>query len=146
MQINTLKDLQLYMDSECFNDYTYSIGKKPTNLFEGNVLNFDGQKYVYYYTERGKKRIIKEFTSKLDACRFVFEELRNSKTGRQHCIGLTKTKLKIEELCNLLNERSIKYEMDSIPYSGKNDLWYRIFIFGRDILKAKDLEKEYREK
>lgn len=140
---DSVKNLELYLKQECFNDYTFSIGNFGRKMQEGFLLDFNGQKYQYYYVERGQKDLIKEFENEEDACKYVFEKLSNSKDGRRHCVGFTKSEKKHIEICNKLDEKGLNYETDSIPYSSSTDLRYRIFVFGCDIQKVKNLKVNF---
>ena len=58
-------------------------------------------------------------------------------------LGMFKEKLVVEELMNDLSKENIHAEMDEIPYGGLNDMRYRILVFGKDVVKGKDLASKY---
>ena len=60
-----------------------------------------------------------------------------------HCIGFTTSKTEMNELENILKERSIEYFQDEIPYFGPERPVYRTFIYGCDIYKTQQLKEKY---
>jgi hypothetical protein len=51
----------------------------------------------------------------------------------------------LTDLLKELERRKIRYTNDEIPYNGRTDLRYRVFVIGCDIKKVTDLKEKYNE-
>jgi hypothetical protein len=143
MEIDTIKDLTKYLKQECFNQEYISIGTSRQSLYDGHGIDFNGEKYIYYYIERGKKEILNEFDTEKELCNYIFNKLKDNDSARQHCVRFTKSETKVKKLCDALSSRNIKYKTDRIIHKGKEDYRYRVFVFGRDVLKTRFLKLIY---
>ena len=132
-----IEELKKWFEDECCRENTYAIGEEP-NLFEGLGLQKDGDEFIWYFTERGRKQIIKTFEDEEAACEFAFNQIKNNRFAKTHLIALT-DEIKMNEIINELKKRNIKYETDKIPYE-KGIYKHRVFVFGCDYRKVKDLE------
>src|SRR5688500_12651875 len=91
-RMKTIKQIQEWMQEECFNDYSYFIGEERPIGFEGFGLRYEERKYIFFYTERGQRDALKEFTTEAEACEFVYLQMKNDKVARSHMIGFVKSK------------------------------------------------------
>lgn len=136
-----IKELRKWMKRECLNEHSYSIGGKPAP-FEGFVLNPKGEIFEWYYTERGIIDVLEIFTDEEEACRYVFEQMKNDLSARSHLAGFFKDENLQKEFCKELESRGIKFKTDKIPYDIDSPR-YRVFVYGCDHKKISDLKEKY---
>ena len=65
---NTLKKLKIPE-----NMYSIGIGGFPNEVY---CLNFNGEKWEVYYSERGLKSGLKEFNKAEEACKYFYDKLK----------------------------------------------------------------------
>ncbi len=140
----TEKELEEWMKDNCYNFRSYSIGGNP--IGEGYGIENSGGLYIWYYTERGERENLKYFMNEEDVIKFAFNEMKTDKWANSHCIGFTDNKERSIELVEILTQMKIKYMIDEIPYYSINKPTHRVFVFGCDKLKTKNLKEIYFEK
>ena len=137
----TEKELENWMKENCYNLNSYSIN--GNEIDEGcGIDNAEGI-YTWYFTERGHIKKLKTFQTEDEIVAYAFNQIKTDKWGMSHCIGFTTSKDEMNELKNILKERSIEYFRDAIPYYGLERPVYRTFIYGCDIYKAQQLKEKY---
>lgn len=141
----TEKELDAWMKKNCFNFDSYSINGNA--IFEGFGIDRSGGLFIWYYTEKGQMSNIKYFQSESEIVKYAFDQIRSDKWAKTYCVGFTMSKNEKEELGSMLEEMSVEYFQDEIPYNGPEQPVYRTFVLGCDINKTKHLkEKYYKEK
>lgn len=135
--------LKAWMTSNCCNFLFYQIDSKV--IPEGFILEKKNGRFTWCYTERGTKKIDCWFDDEKDAVAHAYREILNDAWAWSHMIGFLKSRDELEILKKLLFERKIQFFDDSIPYGGKCDPRYRVFVFGCDILKTIDLCQRFGE-
>jgi hypothetical protein len=138
--LSTIKQLDQWMTDNCYND-NYAIGDR--NIHEGLGLDKFGSLFVWYYTERGQRENLKYFPTEREAVEFAFKQITSDKFANRHLIGFLSDKSLKLELLNELDNRTIGYWTDEIPYGGINNPKYRVFVFGCDFKRAIDLKAKY---
>ena len=136
----TIKQLDEWLTKNCFVD-KYGIGNR--NIYEGCGLDTFGSLYVWYYTERGKRENLNYFRTEKEAVDFAFKTIIADRFARSHMIGFVNDKQIELELITELENRSIEFWKDEIPYYGLLKLSTRIFVIGCDIKKVLDLQIKY---
>lgn len=139
----TIEELENWMRERCFNFNSYSIN--GNFICEGLGIEKEGQLFSWYFTERGKKEVLKYFGTEHEIVAYAFDQLRSDTWARTHCIGFTANKKKADELCMLLKDLNIEYIEDSIPYYGPERPVYRIFVLGCSIRQTEHLKEKYKE-
>jgi hypothetical protein len=139
-----LRELEKWMESECFNTNTFTTGIKPAP-FEGFGLERreDGS-FIWYFTERGRIDVIRVFSDETEACLFALEEMKNSKTAKTHLVGFFEREELQKALRREVAERGIEFLADKIPFEKDSDR-YRVFVFGCDHREVKDLAEKYKQ-
>ena len=137
MNMNELADR---LSQEGLNPDYYCIGAGWHRLGNGFALDFTGEKFEWFYVERGQKSQSDiTFSSEAEACDYAYAALVQDKWASSHLIGLFKTETEAQDLIERLGQAAIKGDMDHIPYGGLGDLRHRVFVYGRDIYRFRDL-------
>ena len=136
-------ELEKWMKDNCFNFNSYSIN--GNSIYEGFGIDKIGGLFIWHYTERGQKEIIKNFNSEKELIEYAYNQIKSDKWARTHCIGFTTDKSKSSELATRLENMDIEFVKDEIPYYRPERPLCRIFVFGCDFLKVSDLRKLYCE-
>lgn len=140
MQPATLNDLDAYMIAHCYNN-SYAIGERK--ISEGFGLDKNGNTFIWYYTERGRKENLNSFSTEKEAVEFAFAHITADPYARRHLIGFLKKDESIKnELLLELKNRGIDFFIDEIPYA-VNDPRCRVFVFGCDLKNVSDLKEKY---
>lgn len=137
----TEKELEKWMKENCYNFNGYSINGNV--IFEGFGIDSTEGIFTWYFTERGQMKKLKTFQTENEIVAYAFNQIKTDKWGMSHCIGFTTSKDEMNELENILKERSIEYFQDAIPYYGLEQPVYRTFIYGCDIYKTQQLKEKY---
>ncbi|MES2331248.1 MAG: hypothetical protein V4539_16715 [Bacteroidota bacterium] len=140
MDLLTIEQLDEWLTANCFND-SYAIGNRIVH--EGFGLDTFGSLYVWYYTERGERTNFNYFQTEKEAVAFAFEKITSDKFANRHMVGFIKDKTTETDLLNELGNRNIQFWKDEIPYDGINDTRIRVFVFGCDIKRVLDLQKQF---
>ena len=108
----------------------------PDDVF---CLNYDGQKWEIYYTERGiKEKSIYSTCDFENAINYYRDYIKN--IVHLHLICFTRSNEKINEYKKILKNNGIKYFENNIPsYKYYGDYIFRLFVKNRDIFKAEIL-------
>ncbi len=138
----TLKELDQWMTDHCYND-NYGIGNRHIHEGYGLIIDTAARSFIWYYTERGNREILKYFETEQEAVAYAFDIIRSDRFANRHLAGFVKDSSKEQEILIELEKRGIKYWKDKIPYGGMNDFRTRVFVFGCDIHKVVDLQEKY---
>lgn len=122
-----------------FDNYSFD----GNNINEGNGIDKVNEKFYWWYTERGKKRIIQEFENEISVVNYAFEKIKNDIWGKAYLLGSTDDKNKSDELCLLLSKMEIDYIQNDIPNYSGGKAKYRVFVIGKSINRVKHLKNEY---
>lgn len=136
----TLEKLAAQLKAENFNENFYCIGVGWQKLTDGFALEevLPG-KFEFFYTERGGRNVEKIFEDEDEACRYVYDFLSNIKSAKKHIIGFFQTQEQAQKQIAELRKLNVEIFTDSIPYGGINDRRYRVFVFGNDVDKVRNL-------
>ncbi len=136
----TIQQLDGWMTAHCYND-SYGIGNRI--IHEGYGLSASNSLYIWYYIERGERQNLNYFQTEQEAVDFAFRAIIADKSANRHLVGLLNDKSLEQALLAELDTRGIAYWKDEIPYGGLHDRKTRVFVFGCEVQKALDLQKEY---
>ncbi|WP_345949261.1 hypothetical protein ABDD95_20660 [Mucilaginibacter sp. PAMB04274] len=137
----TVEELLNWLSINCYAE-NYAIGK--IRIFEGYGLDFDNDAYVGYYTERGQRQNFERFEKEEAAVAYAFGIIKADIYANRHMIGFVKTESELQSLMKELDNRGITYINDVLFYSNQPPRdRFRVFAFGCDVRKVKDLEKRY---
>lgn len=141
--IKTVAQLKQWLVENCYSFNSYSLD--GNSFYEGFGLQNTGKLYQWYYTERGSKDVIKEFTSQEDAVAYALEAIKANTFTHRKFIALFKSDEELEEFLAELKKRDVEYETDKILYSGTNDWRTRVYVIGCGYKKIQDLIKKHYE-
>lgn len=139
--MDTLEELEAWLEEHCYNFDFLSIGRHYGQ--EGEIFKYEDGWYVHSYSERGSQRVIERFATEKELVSYAYELLLKDKWSKAHIIAFVYDEKKIRKAESQLNERGITFERNDIPNYRKGVTAYRIFVFGRDILKCDDLKNDY---
>lgn len=142
--METIDELEQYLQDECYSFDSISIGKHFA--YEGLIVEKQENRFVYAYSERGKKTILKTFELEKDLVNYALKELEKDKWNRRHLVAWTWSTRDIEKAERVLKRKRIQFERNDIPYFKDGKTAYRIFVFGKDVLllekfKQKNIKK-----
>ena len=138
-KIKTVDKLVEFMEKECYNFDSFSIGKY--RALEGLFLDRDGSGFIYGYEERGHRDIIKHFDNEEAAVSYVLEQISKGEVDDSHLAAFTMDEEEILEAEKKLKEMFISFWRNDVPgYSLDGKTAYRIFVFGKNIRYIKGLE------
>jgi len=138
--MQTLKELKKYLKDECYDKVI--IGKHPVD--DSLILWQEGNKYFFGYSERGNISIIKEFGTEKELVAYTLGKLENDIWLKAHLAAWTWNEKDIKAAEHELERMRISFKRNDIPnYDTKHGRAYRIFVFGKDILKLSDFKEKY---
>ena len=141
----TEKELESWMKENCYNFEGYSIN--GNFIYEGFGIDNFGGLFIWYYTDRGQMNKLKYFQSEPEIIEYAFNQIKDDKWAKTHCIGFTTSKEEKQNLEAILKDTSIDFFQDEIPYYGLEKPVYRTFVLGCDIKKTEHLKlKFYKER
>ena len=136
-KIKTVDKLVEFMEKECYNFDSFSIGKY--RALEGLFLDRDGSGFIYGYEERGHRDIIKHFDNEEAAVSYVLEQISKGEVDDSHLAAFTMDEEEILEAEKKLKEMFIPFIRNDVPgYSLDGETAYRIFVFGKNIKYLRD--------
>jgi hypothetical protein len=99
-----------------------------------------GGKFEIFYVERGQRgKTIQQIESETAACETFIAILNRERFSRGHCVGFFTVKSAAGALAERLTSLGIGIHRDAIPYSSSTDLRYKVFVFGRDKIRAQEI-------
>ena len=128
------------MTVNCYSD-NYAIGNRI--IHEGYGLDTFGGLFTWYYTERGERSTMKYFYTEEEAVEYAFKIISTDQFAKSHVVGFINDKQDEKELITELQNRSVEFWKDEIPYYSLQKMTTRIFVFGCDIKKVLDLQAKY---
>lgn len=137
----TIAELEKWMIESCYNFNSYSL--KGNVIDEGYGIEINEGNFVWYYTERGQKDILKRFQSENEMAAYAYNHIKEDKWAKSYCIAVSSDKNQISELKKELKETAIEFLEDEIPFQGFDLKASRIFVFGCDIHKTAHLKEKY---
>lgn len=142
--MKSIEELEKYLEDECYSFVEITIGKHYAP--EGIVIEKNGNMYDFCYSERGKKNVIKSFSKEQDLVEYAFKKLSANKWNKAHLVAWVWSEEEIQQAEQELRKNNIIFERNDIPNYGRGQTAYRIFAFGRDVLKLSSFIKKYYRK
>jgi len=135
-----VQELLIHLQHECYQPKVYHVGPNWSACDDTYCLErIDGQ-FEVFYVERGKRgETIHRCENESAACDAFLAILDRERFSRAHCVGFFSTKTAADDFSERLVSAGITVHRDVIPYSNSTDLRYRVFVFGRDKIRAQDV-------
>lgn len=121
--------LAQWMKDNCHNFLHYAINGNLID--EGFGIEREGN-FIWYYTERGVKTVVKQFLTEEEIIAHAFHQIKNDKWSQTHCIGFTTDPHKHRKLAETLLERGITFFESNIPNFHAGQTAFRTFVLGCD--------------
>lgn len=138
--MQTLKELKKYLKDECCDKVI--IGKYPVD--NSLIIWQEGDRYFSGYSERGNISIIKEFDTEKELVAYALGKLENDIWLKTHLAAWAWSEKDIKAAEHELKRMHIPFKRNDIPnFDIKHGKAYRIFVFGKDILKLSGFKKKY---
>ncbi|GFZ30137.1 hypothetical protein CSC2_06630 [Clostridium zeae] len=134
----TIAELERWLEDEFYNFNLISIGKYHAQ--EGDVIEVDNDRYLYCYSERGNKSIIKSFKSEKELVSYAYLMFKDNKWSKSHLLAISFNIDKINHIEQELNNLKVEYVRNDSPNHRNGNTAYRIFVFGKDIKKTEHLK------
>lgn len=139
--MNTIKELEKYLEDECYSFHEISIGKHYA--YEGYVIEKTPEGYCFAYSERGRKEVIKAFPCEKDLVHYALQRLSSNEWMKSHLVACVYKEADIEQAEHELERMNISFKRNDIPNYREGKCAYRIFVFGKDILLLSGFKKKY---
>lgn len=139
--MKTIEELENFLEDECYSFQCLSIGKHHAP--EGIVIEKVNDKYCFEFSERGKKELIQSFRTEKELVDYALKELAEDQWSKAHLVAWAWKESEIKEAEKELNGMNIKFIRNDVPKYSKDKHAYRIFVFGRDILRLETFRKKY---
>jgi hypothetical protein len=135
-----LTELSDFLQNECYQEQVYHIGSGWKVCADAYCLEQTNSNYEIFYVERGQRgKAIQCSTNEDEVCRMFIELLNRERFSKAHCIGNFILKKEADAITEKLTSAGITLHRDTIPYSSSNDFRYRVFVFGRDKIRAQEV-------
>lgn len=139
--METIKELEKYLEDNCYSFNGLSIGNHRAQ--EGYIIEFESGAYNFSYSERGKKRVIKSYGTEKELVEYAYETITKNKWANAHLLVCVYSEAEILEVEGILKSYNIDFARNDIPNYKDGRRAYRIFVFGRDILRLNEIKKKY---
>lgn len=139
--MKTIKELEHYLEEECYSFREITIGSHYA--YEGIIIERAQEGYIFGFSERGRKEVIKTFSAEDDLVAYAFQHFTADKWFRSHLAAWVWSREEIGQAEEELRDMQIAFERNDIPNYAEGRNAYRIFVFGRDILLLDQFKKTY---
>ena len=137
--METIEELERYLEEECFSFNEISIGKHHAP--EGIIIEKASGKYVFACSERGCREIIKSFSREKDLVDYALKKL-DAEEWKGHLIAWVWSEKDIKKAEEELKRMNVGFKRNDIPGYLEGKCAYRIFVFGKDVLLIDEKFKE----
>ena len=141
--MKTIQELERYLEENCYNFDSITIGRHYA--YEGLVVKNCALGYCLFSSERGHETLLKAFQSEEELVRYTLAELDADPWCKAHIVAFTFDQQQIQKAESELKWMRIRYKRNDIPYR-VGQTAYRIFVFGRDILRLEQFKQQYMQR
>ena len=141
--MKTMGELEQYLEENCYNFDSITIGRHYA--YEGLVVKNCALGYCLFSSERGHETLLKAFQSEEELVRYTLAELDRDPWSKAHIVAFTLDQKQIQKAESELKWMRIRYKRNDIPYR-VGQTAYRIFVFGRDILRLEQFKQQYMQR
>lgn len=141
--MKTIQELEQYLEENCYNFDSITIGRHYA--YEGLVVKNCALGYCLFSSERGHETLLKAFQSEEELVRYTLAKLDRDPWYKAHIVAFTFDQQQIQKAESELKWMRIRYKRNDIPYRAGQTA-YRIFVYGRDILRLDDFKKQYMQR
>ena len=136
----TLHELSAHLQQECYQPGVYHVGSGWGSCGDTFCIEKIGGQFEIFYVERGQRgKAIHRCESESAACEAFLAALDRERFSRAHCVGFFTNKSEADTLSERFDSAGITVHRDAIPYTSTTDMRYRVFVFGRDKIRAQEI-------
>ncbi len=139
--MKTIKELCTYLEDECY--HMHGIGIENHSTQDGIIIEKTGDSYVYCSIERGVKSIVRSFDTEEELVQYAYEILTGNDDYKTHLAVWVWNEDEILEAEEELRKRGIRFKRNDIRRFSEGKNAYRIFVFGKDVLRVDFLKDQY---
>lgn len=133
----TLAALRDWMMAEGANFNGYALDGRA--IAEGFAVRHDGTDWLWGYEERGAWREEARFGSEAALVAHALARIAGDAWAWSHLLLMTPDRDEARRVELACRERGVAAHRDSIPHGGPQARAHRVFVFGRDIERVRDL-------
>ena len=138
--MKTIQELEQYLEENCYSFQSITIGRHYA--YEGLVVKSCALGYCLFSSERGRETLLKAFSTEEELVAYTLSKLDKDPSSKAHMVAFTFDKKQIKKAEFQLKWMRIRYKRNDIPYRAGQTA-YRIFVYGRDILRLEQFKKQY---
>ena len=138
--MKTIQELEQYLEENCYSFGSITIGRHYA--YEGLVVKTCALGYCLFSSERGHETLIKAFPTEEEFVNYTLSKLDEDPWCRAHIVAFTFDQKQIKKAELNLKLMGIRYKRNDIPYRAGQTA-YRIFVYGRDILRLEEFKRQY---
>ena len=142
--MKTIQELEQYLEENCYSFDSITIGRHYAH--EGLVVKNCALGYCLFWSERGHETLLKALQTEEELVRYTLAELDADPWCKAHIVAFTFDQKQIQKAESELKWMGIQYRRNDIPNFCAGQTAYRIFVYGRDILRLDDFKKQYMQR
>lgn len=139
--MKTVQELEQYLEENCYNFDNITIGRHYA--YEGLVVKSCALGYCLFSSERGHETLLKAFSTEEELVAYTLAELDSDPWYKAHIAAFTFNQKQIKMAELKLKLMGIWYKRNDIPGYRAGQTAYRIFVYGRDILRLEHFKQQY---
>lgn len=139
--MKTIQELERYLEENCYNFDSITIGRHYAH--EGLVVKSCALGYCLFSSERGRETLLKAFPVEEELVAYTLIELDRDPWCKAHIVAFTLDQKQIQKAEFKLKLMGIRYKRNDIPGYRSGQTAYRIFVYGRDILRLEEFKRQY---
>ena len=139
--MKTIQELEQYLEENCYNFDSITIGRHYA--YEGYVVKSCALGYCLFSSERGRETLLKAFPTEEELVAFTLAKLDRDPWYKAHMVAFTLDQKQIKRAEFKLKLMGIRYKRNDIPGYRSGQTAYRIFVYGRDILRLEEFKRQY---
>ena len=139
--MKTIQELEQYLEENCYNFDSITIGRHYA--YEGYVVKSCALGYCLFSSERGHETLLKAFPTEEELVAFTLAKLDKDPWCKAHMVAFTLDQKQIKRAEFKLKLMGIRYKRNDIPGYRSGQTAYRIFVYGRDILRLEGFKRQY---
>ena len=139
--MKTIQELEQYLEENCYNFDSITIGRHYA--YEGYVVKSCALGYCLFSSERGRETLLKAFPTEEELVAFTLAKLDKDPWCKAHMVAFTLDKKQIQKAGFKLKLMGIRYKRNDILGYRSGQTAYRIFVYGRDILRLEEFKRQY---
>ena len=139
--MKTIQELEQYLEENCYSFQSITIGRHYA--YEGLVVKSCALGYCLFSSERGHETLLKAFPTEEELVTYTLAKLEKNPWYKAHMVAFTFDQKQIKKAEFQLKWMRIRYKRNDIPGYHVGQTAYRIFVYGRDVLRLEQFKRQY---